>query len=125
MAEPISTYRVTSPSELTNQLRLSLLGDNDAFLEGLYDPKGLADPDLRPLVANARDETARLFAMARDKLAPTSCEVLREEQRGTSHVVTFLVNGQTRIEVLVDDVHERGGILHTMDRVQFKLLSTP
>jgi len=123
MKETASTCRVTNSKELAANLREALLGEHPAFFEGLYDAEAIEDDGLRPLVAGARDETMRLFKMARDKLQPVSCEVVSEEQQGTSRVVRFLINGKTQLEVLVDDVYERGGCLHTRDVMQFKVIS--
>ena len=114
--------RVTDREALAQGLRGALLGEAPGFLEALYDVEGIEDEKLRPLVAQMMADSARFLRMAREKLRPASVEVEREEQRGTSHAVTLVVDGKTRLEVVVDDLYERDGGLHTRDVLRIELI---
>lgn len=113
--------RVTDRGAIARGIRGALLGEAPGFLEALYDVAGIEDEALRPLVAQMMADSARFLGMAREKLRPASVEIEREEQRGTSHAVTLLLDGKTRLEVVVDDVYERGGALHTRDVLRIKM----
>ncbi|MCC6552123.1 MAG: hypothetical protein IT372_03750 [Polyangiaceae bacterium] len=113
-------YCLRDGGDITRGIRGALLGEAEGLLDALYDPEGEADRDVRGLVVMARDDAARLFAMAREKLGLVTCEGIGEEMRGTSYAGRFLINGTIRIEVVVDDLFERGGGLRTRDLVRIR-----
>jgi hypothetical protein len=113
--------RLKDGEALAEGLCGALLGEAAGFVDALYDADGIEDEDVRPLVAMHRDEAAKMIGRVKEKLAPASCEVARREQKGTTHVVEVVVNGTTKLEVVFDDVYERGGGLRTRDLLQFRL----
>lgn len=118
------SHRITTLEEIAEGLREALLGGGEGFLDRLYAAEEIEDPDLRPLVAGARAESARFLRMAREKLKPAACQVLSAERQGTSVVVKLLLDDAKQLEVLVDDLYEREGELRTRDVMRLKLTSS-
>jgi hypothetical protein len=122
MKDATAVCRVREYKDITQNLREELLGKNTGFLDAFYDVQSIQDTDLRPLVEQSRSETARWLGQVREKLKPRTCEVESERQEQSNYVIRFLINGDTRLELFVDDVYEAGGCLHVRDQIKIKLL---
>jgi hypothetical protein len=114
--------RVREYKDITRNLQEELLGKGAGFLDAFYDVQGLQDEGLRPLVEQSQRETARFLGQVREKLQPRTCEVESEEREGSNYVIRFVINGDTRLELFVDDVYEKAGCLHVRDQIRIKLL---
>jgi hypothetical protein len=108
--------------DITRSLQAELLGKSAGFLDVFYDVQGIQDEGLRPLVEESKQETARFLKQVREKLQPRTCEVESEEREGSNYIIRFLINGNTRLELFVDDVYEKAGCLHVRDQIRIKLL---
>jgi len=123
MKEKTPVCRVREYKDITSNLREEILGKETGFLEAFYDVQGIQDEDLRPLVEQSRNETARWLGKLRDTLKPRTVEVESERQEASNYIIHFLINGETRVELFVDDVYERDGCLHVRDQLRIQLLS--
>jgi hypothetical protein len=118
----MSARGATNHAELSAGLREALIRDNSGFFDALYDVEAIEDPDGRGIVEQLRDQSKLMLARARGKLNAKKVEIVEETRDGSQFITRFLVDDNMRIEVVVDDVFERDGELHTRDVVQINLI---
>ncbi len=123
MKEQPPVCRVREYKDIASNLREEILGKNTGFLDAFYDVQGIQDADLRPLVEQSKEETARWLGKLRDMLKPRTVKVENERREESNYIIHFLINGETRVELFVDDVYERNGCLHARDQMRIQLLS--
>jgi hypothetical protein len=109
---------VTTHSELSSALREALSRDAAAFVDALYGVDQLDDAQLRELVSMACEQTKAMFERARARLAGAELELVDERREGDRYITIVQVAGGPRLEIVVDDVYERDGGLHTRDLVR-------
>jgi hypothetical protein len=109
---------VTTHTELSSALRDALSRDATAFVDALYAVDQLDDAQLREIVSMAAEQTKAMFERARARLAGAELELVGERREGDRHITLVQVAGGPRLEIVVDDVYERDGSLHTRDLVR-------
>ncbi len=105
-------------AELSIRLRDAMTGDAKAFVDALYDVEAIEDEQLREIVIEARDTTKAMFEGVRTRLAGAGVEIVGEVREGDRYITVVEVEDGPRLQIVVDDVYERGGILHTRDLIR-------
>ena len=108
---------VKTHAELSAALRDALTQDASAFVDALYDVDGIEDPDVREVVTQMRDATKAMFARSRAKLGGAAVSLVGQSREGDRYKTQVQVEGGPKLEIIVDDVYQRGGGLHTRDLV--------
>lgn len=104
--------------ELSSSLRDALSGDAAAFVDALYCVDQVDDEQLRELVRMACEETKAMFERVRARLAGAEVELVGERREDDRHITIVQIAGGPKLEIVVDDVYERDGGLHTRDLVR-------
>jgi hypothetical protein len=116
-----TTGVIETPAELAVGLRdaMSDAAAADRVLDALYGVEGIEDAQLRGIVEQMRDQTKILFERVRARVGDAKVEIEAEAREG-AQLITRVRIGDMRLELCVDDVHERDGGLRTRDLVQIR-----
>jgi len=108
--------------EIAERLCAAILGGEDDFTAKLYGVETVEEPKLRALVEMARDDSAKLIRLVREKVDARSCEVVHKVRQASNLVLHLRANGDMLFEAVVDDVYENEGRLLTLDVLKFRPL---
>jgi hypothetical protein len=112
------TTTVKTHTELSSALRDALSRDAAAFVDALYGVEQLDDAQLREIVSMACEQTKAMFERARARLAGAEIEIVGQHREGDRHITLVQIAGGPKLEIVVDDVYERDGGLHTRDLIR-------
>ena len=113
---------VRNHAELSAALCDALTQDASDFVDALYGVDGIEDPGVREAVAQMRDATKAMFERSRAKLGGAAVSLVGESIDGDKYKTQVQVEAGPKLEIIVDDVYERGGGLRTRDLVDIILI---
>ena len=122
----MSADAVRTREQLSTHLCEAMHEPREGFFDALYDVEGTPEGELREIVGQMCGHTKSMFEQARAKLAGGRVELLESLARGDNWVSLVKIVGgpqhDVKLELIVADVFERGGSVHTRDVIQMRVV---
>jgi len=112
----------TTHAELAAALADALTRARGDLFDALYSVEGVGAEDRRALVIEMRDQSKAMFEQARAKLGGAAVELVEHAVEGAQLRARVEVAGGPTLDIVVDDVHARGGALRTHDLIALEVV---